>query len=110
MNRRGKEKTDGLEKFIAKAKEITDVRELTPELVHQFISKIIIHEPYRADKRRHQQIDIYYRGVGLVHVPNPDEMEKLFQKSLTDNGQSETKTKEKNPKNEKTAKKRKILS
>ncbi len=99
----GKEETDGLELFVAKVKAVTDVKELTPELVHQFISRIVIHEPYRANKRRHQQIDIYYRGVGLVHVPDPDEMERLFQESLTDSGRNENETREKNSKKEKTA-------
>lgn len=84
---KGKEETDGLEKFIARVKSVTDVQELTPELVHQFISKIVVHEPYRKDKRRHQELDIYYRGVGLVHIPDPDEMERLYQESMENNKQ-----------------------
>ncbi|MBQ8497756.1 MAG: DUF4368 domain-containing protein [Clostridia bacterium] len=34
-----KQKTDELEKFISKVKKITEIKELTPELVHEFISK-----------------------------------------------------------------------
>ncbi|MBQ0010464.1 MAG: recombinase family protein [Ruminococcus sp.] len=88
---KGKEETDGLEKFIAQVKAVTDVQELTPELVHQFISKVVVHEPYRKDKRRHQELDIYYRGVGLVHIPNPDEMERLYQESMENNKQKQGK-------------------
>ena len=36
-----------LEKFIAKVKKVTEVKELTPELVHEFISRIEVHKPYR---------------------------------------------------------------
>ncbi len=79
---KGKDETDGVEKFITQVKNVTDVKELTPELVHQFISKIVVHEPYRKNKRRHQQSDIYYRGVGLVHILEPEEMERLFQESI----------------------------
>ena len=77
-----KQKTDELEKFIAKVKKITEIKELTPELVHEFISKIVVHAPYRKDKRRHQAIDIYYSGVGIVYIPEPEESEMMFQEHL----------------------------
>ena len=66
-----KQKTDELEKFISKVKKITEIKELTPELVHEFISKIVVHAPYRKDKRRHQAIDIYYRASVSSISPNP---------------------------------------
>ena len=77
-----KQKTDELEKFISKVKKITGVKELTPELVHEFISKIVVHAPYRKDKRRHQAIDIYYSGVGIIYIPEPEESEMMFQEHL----------------------------
>ena len=77
-----KQKTDELEKFISKVKKITEIKELTPELVHEFISKIVVHAPYRKDKRRYQAIDIYYSGVGIVYIPEPEESEMMFQEHL----------------------------
>ncbi len=77
-----KQKTDELEKFISKVKKITEIKKLTPELVHEFISKIVVHAPYRKDKRRHQAIDIYYSGVGIVYIPEPEESEMMFQEHL----------------------------
>ncbi len=71
-----------LEKFISKVKKITEIKELTPDLVHEFISKIVVHAPYRKDKRRHQAIDIYYSGVGIVYIPEPEESEMMFQEHL----------------------------
>ena len=80
----GKQQTDDIEKFIAKVKKITEVKELTPELVHEFVSKIVVHAPYRKDKRRHQQIDVYYHGVGIVYIPTAEEIEEMFEEHLED--------------------------
>jgi len=41
-------------------------------LVHEFIEKIIIYQSEKlSDKKRTQQIDIYYNGVGIIE-DNPD--------------------------------------
>ena len=80
----GKQQTDDIEKFIAKVKKITEVKKLTPELVHEFVSKIVVHAPYRKDKRRHQQIDVYYHGVGIVYIPTAEEIEEMFEEHLED--------------------------
>ena len=77
-----KQKTDELERLISKVKKITEINELTPELVHEFISKIVVHAPYRKDKRRYQAIDISYSGVGIIYIPEPEESEMMFQEHL----------------------------
>ncbi|MBQ9552319.1 MAG: DUF4368 domain-containing protein [Clostridia bacterium] len=71
---------EGLQRFIAKAKQITDLQELTPELVHEFIEKIIVHEKKYLDGKRYQVIDIYFYGVGIIKELTPEEMEAEFQK------------------------------
>ena len=65
-----------LEKFILKVKKVTEIEELTPELVHEFISKIKVHKPYRENGVRYQQIDIYYHGVGIIRLATAEEMEE----------------------------------
>ena len=82
-----KEQNDGIEKFIAKVKAITDIQELTPEIVREFISRIDVYAPYRENKQRHQRIDIYYHGVGYVFIPEPEEVEEMFQEHLRDRKQ-----------------------
>ena len=77
-----KEQNDGIEKFIAKVKVITDIQELTPEIVREFISRIDVYAPYRENNQRHQRIDIYYHGVGYVFIPEPEEVEEMFQEHL----------------------------
>ena len=71
---------EGLERFVAKAKQITDLQELTPELLHEFIEKIVVHERKYLDGKRYQIIDIYFYGVGIIKELTPEEMEAEFQK------------------------------
>ena len=58
--------------------------EATPELVHEFIEKIVVHEPYRENGKRFQQVDIHYLGVGVITVPTPAELEADFQHLLSE--------------------------
>lgn len=71
-----------LDKFIAKVKKVTEIKELTPELVHEFISRIEVHKPYRENGIRYQQVDIYYHGVGIIRLATAEEMEASFQKHM----------------------------
>ena len=76
------EQTDGIEKFIEAVKSVTEPTELTAELVHRFISKIVVHEAKKLDGKRHQDIDIYYTGVGILFSQNPEEVEQLFEEHI----------------------------
>ena len=54
-----------VDRFITLAKKYTRITELTPEILHTFVSKIVIHE--RSERYKHnseQQIDIYFRYIG----------------------------------------------
>ena len=71
---------EGLQRLVSKAKQITDLKELTPELVHEFIEKIVVHAPKYLDGKRYQLIDIYFYGVGIIKELTPEEMETEYQK------------------------------
>ena len=71
--------TEGLQRFIEKAKVITHLTELTPELVHEFIQKIVVGKPEYKDGKRYQSVEIHYNGVGIIREPSPEEMEVHFQ-------------------------------
>lgn len=73
------DKTVNLQKFVQKVKNITEPKELTPELVHEFIEKIVVHEAKYLDNKRYQIVDIHYNGVGIIDQLTPEEMEKSFQ-------------------------------
>lgn len=76
------EQTEGVGKFIRMVKSVTEPTVLTPELVHRFVSRIVVHEARKIDGVRHQDIDIYYSGVGIIYPSDPEEMERLFQEHL----------------------------
>ncbi len=56
--------------------------ELTPELVHEFIEKIVVSEARYLDGRRIQIFDIYYSGVGVIKVFSPEEEEEAFERGM----------------------------
>ena len=78
------DKTESLQKFIDKVKRITQIKELTPELIHEFIDKIVVYAPRYLDGKRVQLMDIYYNGVGILRELTPEEMEEAFQKHLAE--------------------------
>ncbi len=79
LNRQA-DQEEGLQRFVSKAKQITDLKELTPELVHEFIEKIVVHAPKDLDGKRYQLIDVYFYGVGIIKELSPEEMETEYQK------------------------------
>ena len=78
------DKTESLQKFIDKVKRITQIKELTPELIHEFIDKIVVYAPKYLDGKRVQLMDIYYNGVGILRELTPEEMEEAFQKHIAE--------------------------
>ena len=84
--------TEGLQRFIEKAKKVTQLTELTPELVHEFIQKIVVGKPEYKDGKRYQSVEIHYNGVGIIREPSPEEMDEYFQEHLKTKGARMTKT------------------
>ena len=84
-----KDKSEGLQHFIDKAKRLTHLTELTPEILHEFIEKIIVSKSYKIDGKRHQNLDIYYNGVGIIKEPTPEQMEEYFQEHILNNSQKQ---------------------
>jgi len=39
---------------------------LTPAIVHEFIDRIIVHEPEQARGDRRQKVEIIYNNIGAV--------------------------------------------
>lgn len=61
------ESASNVDKFISLAKKYTRITDLTPEILHTFISKIVIHErSERYKQHSEQQIDIYFTHIGIV--------------------------------------------
>ena len=84
------DKTESLQRFIQKVKQITELKALTPELIHEFVDKIVVYAPRYLDGKRVQLLDIYYSGVGILHELNPEEMEEAFQHHLAERSKEKT--------------------
>ena len=62
-----KDKMLNADRFLKIVDKYTDIQELTPELVREFIEKIVVHdrsEPWK--KKNTQQVDVYFNFVGKV--------------------------------------------
>lgn len=84
------DKTESLQRFIQKVKQITELKALTPELIHEFVDKIVVYAPRYLDGKRVQLLDIYYSGVGILHELTPEEMEEAFQHHLAKRNKEKT--------------------
>ncbi len=59
-----KESTSNVQRFTDLAKKYVVIEELTTEILHTFISKIVVHErEKKRSKNSPQQIDIYFRYI-----------------------------------------------
>ena len=72
------DKADDLQKFIQRARQVTRLTELTPEIVHEFIDKIVVSKPDKLNGKRHQRVDIYYSTIGLWTVSEPETLEQEY--------------------------------
>ena len=50
-------------------KRYTEITELTPEVVREFIEKVIVHQAEKVNGKRRQAVEIIYNCVGVI--PNP---------------------------------------
>ena len=48
------DKAADLQRFIERARQVTRLTELTPEIVHEFIDKIVVSESKKVDGKRYQ--------------------------------------------------------
>lgn len=71
--------------FISNVKKYTEITELTPEILNELIEKIIIHQTEKINGKKVQEIDIYYRGVGIISFPvSFDNMKMAIEKMLNE--------------------------
>ena len=56
------------DRFLAIVNKYTDIRELTPEIVREFIDRIVVHERSEPCKKKNytQEVEVYFNFVGKV--------------------------------------------
>ena len=60
--------------FIQVVQKYEHITELTPEIMHELIEKIVVHAPDKSSGHRTQQIEIYYRFDVAVATAVADSM------------------------------------
>ena len=58
-----------LSKFLKVVKSYTKIEELTPEILNSFIEKIYIGETEKYNGRKMQEVEIIYKFVGAINLP-----------------------------------------
>ena len=79
-----KKDTD-ITQFISNVKKYTEITDLTPEILNELIEKILIYQAEKIDGKKVQEIDIYYRGVGIISFPvSLEDMTMVIEKMLNE--------------------------
>lgn len=60
--------TVNVQNFLRIVKKYTEPTELTPALLHEFIERIVIHEPDKSSGHRIQRIDVHYNFIGEIDL------------------------------------------
>ena len=79
-----------VEQFIEKAKRYTDITELTAEILHLFIDKIVVGEKAQRYSRTAEPcVWIYYRDIGILDdvTEENDISEPQYEFISDDNGE-----------------------
>lgn len=76
-------KDNDITQFISNVKKYTEITELTPEILNELIEKILVHQTEKIDGKKVQEIDINYRGVGIISFPvSLEDMTMVIEKML----------------------------
>lgn len=66
------------EGFIQLVRKYTRVNELTPEIVREFIDKIVVHHREENQDGKSQRVEIHFNMVGSVTLPNAKEYKQYI--------------------------------
>lgn len=60
------------ELFMELTKRYTDFEELTPAMINEFISKIVVHEGKGVGANRTQEVEIFLNYIGKIEIPHEE--------------------------------------
>ena len=64
--------TDRTEEFLSLVHKYTDIQELTPAIVNEFVDKVLVHRIEETDGDRVQEIEIFLNYIGRVELPTQE--------------------------------------
>jgi len=56
--------------FLGIVKRYTRMKKLTPEILREFVDKIVVHHRQRIDGVDEQRVEIFYNCVGKIDIPD----------------------------------------
>ena len=62
-----------VDRFLSVVRKYTEVKELTPAIIAEFIDKIIIHQPTSPRKNRVQKVEVIYNNIGVFDLSSLDQ-------------------------------------
>ena len=67
-------KSSNVTRFLFVVRQYTDISELTPRILHEFVERIVIHAAADSHSKINcrQEVDIYYKSIWIL------EMSKVF--------------------------------
>ena len=74
---KAKDQSNGIEEFARQVAQYTDITELSEELVHTLIERVVVHEKEKIGPRQTMRIEIYYRFIGNVDDGTGQRLEAL---------------------------------
>ena len=72
---KAKEQSDNVTRFMRSIRKYTEIAELTPEIVREFVQKVVVYQAEKINGRRTQRIDLYFNGVGQILLPTQNKRE-----------------------------------
>ena len=78
----GSKTRDRLREDTVLSKRYTEIKELTPAIVNEFVDYIMISKKQVINGKTVYPIDIYYNGIGIITTPTAEEYEEMFQERL----------------------------
>ncbi len=58
--------------FMELAKKYTDFEELTPAMLNEFVSKIVVHKAEGVGADRTQEVEIFLNYIGKIEIPHAE--------------------------------------
>lgn len=69
--------------FLELVRKYTDIQELTPEILREFIDKIVVYHRENIGGETVQRVDIYYKMIGHIELPQMSRKEMAsYQKAF----------------------------
>ena len=62
--------------FLKIVRKYSSITEITSEILHEFIEKVVVHHREEMDGIKHQEIEIYYKMIGYIKLPHMTKSER----------------------------------